>query len=1497
VAEFPAHLFRMDGDPGAVRASAGKWSTFGAAATDASAQITGLDTAEFVGPEGDMFREGLNADMPRHLSITGDAFGRVARALTSFADALGSLQDRMRPLTARAPGLWEAVHAAQGRVDMAVTADAQHERDVANQPEGDTSPDTYRSDSAAAGSALSAARAEWDACVSAASGLRGELTAAVDHAVRAINTAKDMRFKENPKWWDIGGQFTNFVRDNRELLAKLSGALKIVSLVAGLLSFIPMLAPIMAPIALGTALLAGAIDLSIYAATGQGSLKTILIDVGLNLLPGVGKLARMGAGALRGTRVAQAFSGSMRGLGAIRSSISSLRSSAVALGRRFVRIDPIDVVTGEMVMTHTDIELPGVLPLVLRRTHLSSYRAGVWFGRSWVSTLDQRLEVDADGVCYASADGMLLVFPTPKDGGEPVTPVEGPRLLLSRAGDRYTVEDPLAGRMVTFADLPGIRVGEVTILRPRALTDRNGNRIEVDHDAEGAPVLVRHSGGYRVAVDTHAGRVSALRVLAADAADTADADLPAVRFGYDDLGDLVEVVNSSGRPLRLDYDPFGRLTAWTDRNGVSYGYRYDEAGRCVQTTGPGGVLSSTLVYDTDTRTTTVTDSLGHATTFHLNSHLQVEREVDPLGNTTGRRWDRYDRKLAETDPLGRTTSYRYDDAGNLVACTRPDGSAITIEYDGARLPVTVVDYDGGVWRREYDPRGNLTAITDPADGVHRFGYDDRGAATTAVDPLGATTTIETDTAGLPVTVTDPAGATTAYRRDPAGRVTAVTDPAGGVTRYRYTREGNLRARIGPHGATDQWSYDPEGNVVAHTTAAGATTRYEIGPFDRPVAQIDPDSARLEFSYDTELRLATVTNPYGRQWCYEYDPAGQLIAETDFNNRTISYGYDPAGQLTTRTSAAGTTSYTRDLLGRTIQAEDPDGVTRYRFDPHGRLVQATNDDADVRLDRDQLGRVVAETCNGHTIASRYDPTGRRTWRRTPAGVQSTWTYNPAGQPTQLTTAGQQLRFGYDHAGRETERTFGDAATLTHTWDAHHRLTGQTLTTATGPALQRAYTYRPDGLLTAVADNGTGTDRRFDLDPAGRVTAVHTGGHGWQERYAYNQAGAPTAATWPGSDELTVGGEREYDGTVVRHAGHTSYEHDTDGRIVHRHHRPPSGRASSWRFTWTAQDRLATVTGPDGTRWRYRYDPLGRRIAKQQLDQHNHVIDETRFVWDGLTLAEQDHDGDATTWEWQPGTFTPIAQIDGSASTDIDQQFYAIIADLTGAPTALVDHTGVVAWQADHTLWGITRTTASAGTDCPLRFSGQYHDPETDLHYNLHRYYDPATGRYQSPDPLGLAPGPDPHGYVTTPTIEVDPFGLVNCDPRNLPGVATGSAGLRDITGRWLRGSHGNAGRFPGQIARQLEGQTFNTFDDFREAFWRAAAGDPHLTSQFGAANITRMQQGLAPIAHTSQQVGGNVSYVLHHLTPIQHGGGVYDMANLAVMTPRFHLDVLARTFHF
>ena len=59
----------------------------------------------------------------------------------------------------------------------------------------------------------------------------------------------------------------------------------------------------------------------------------------------------------------------------------------------------------------------------------------------------------------------------------------------------------------------------------------------------------------------------------------------------------------------------------------------------------------------------------------------------------------------------------------------------------------------------------------------------------------------------------------------------------------------------------------------------------------------------------------------------------------------------------------------------------------------------------------------------------------------------------------------------------------------------------------------------------------------------------------------------------------------------------------------------------------------------------------------------------------------------------------------------------------------------------------------------------------------------------------------------------------------------------------------------------------------------------------------MKKGLAPYAIEEQHHFGSGEYILHHIAPIHHGGEVYDLANIMVVSPKFHQDVLDRSFHF
>ncbi len=1051
--------------------------------------------------------------------------------------------------------------------------------------------------------------------------------------------------------------------------------------------------------------------------------------------------------------------------------------------------DPVDVATGVVSMRQTDVELPGALPLLIERTHLSTYRTGHWFGTSWASTLDQRLEVDNEGVVYTSPDGLLLVYPIPQPGA-PVLPVAGPRWPLTwdgSPGGAMRIDLPQAGRSLEFVPLAKAAAGAPLALALHAITDRTGHRIDFFYDDNGAPEQLVHSGGYRIAIDTEASRVTALRLLHADGTDT-----ELMRYGYDAAGDLTEVINSSGTPLRFGYDTQGRLASWTDRNGTTFTYTYDERGRCVQTDGSDGFMSGRMVYDEPSRTTHYTNSLGHTTTYRYNSAYKLISETNPLGHTTHKEWDADEHLLlAETNALGHTTRYTYDANGDLTVIQLPDGRQARATYNALRLPVEVIEPGGAVWRHTYDDRGNRLSTTDPTGAETHYAYDELGHLTAVTDALGHTQRITCDAAGLPLSITDPLGNTTTITRDAFGRAVQITDPLGHSTHLGWTVEGKPAWREHPDGTRETWEWDGEGNLLTHTDPAGNTTHHTTTHFDLTASRTDPDGRVYDFTYDTELRLTGVTNPQGLTWSYTYDAAGRLVAETDFNGRTLTYTHDAAGQLSSRTNGAGETlTFTRDPLGRTTATTTDDGTqATFAYDAAGRLTRAANPDTELIWQRDELGRVLAETTNGRTVTYRYDALGQCTERTTPGGTVSRWTYDPEGRPTQLHTSAGSLTFTYDAAGRETERRIGDGVRLTQIWDSADRLSAQSLTRFTDteqPLLQhRTYAYGADSLLVEIRELTSGT-RHFSLSKTGRVTTVTA--HGWRETYTYDEAGNLTHATAP---DHPAEGAREFAGTLIRRAGRTTYAHDPQGRLIRKTRKLLNGQTHTWHFTWNPEDRLTDATTPNGDHWHYIYDPLGRRTTKQCLAEDGTITEETTFTWDGTRIVEQTtNNGPTTTWDYAPDTHRPLAQTDCGAPVDPTSliarlgqpsRFHAVITDLTGTPTELVTPDGKISWQTRSTLWG-TRLPVPAhdsNVECPLRFPGQYEDAETGLNYNYFRYYDPETARYTTPDPLGLAPAPNHHAYVRNPLLQSDPLGLEACQDHS--GESFGPdphAGTRD-----------------------------------------------------------------------------------------------------------------------
>ncbi len=1050
----------------------------------------------------------------------------------------------------------------------------------------------------------------------------------------------------------------------------------------------------------------------------------------------------------------------------LRDAKSDPRRHGIPLNGKTCKNDPVDVATGEMTLPQTDLALPGVLPLVLRRTHLSEYRYGQWFGRSWTSTLDERIELDTlgTGAIWAREDGSLLVYPhLPQPGGEPILPLEGPRLPLTHGGadnaeTTYRVSDPRTGLTRWFTGSP---YNESTAYWLTEITDRNGNRITIDRYSDGTPTTVVHDGGYTVRLTTEDARIRTLALR------TPDGPVTVTSYGYDEAGNLNAVTNSSGLPLRFTYDPDGRITSWTDRNDSTFRYVYDGAGRVIETVGPDGILSSTFAYGdvhpaTGHRITRYTNSTGATTAFYINRALQVIAETDPLGITTRFDFDTYDRLLAHTDALGNTTRFERDALGNLVGLVAPDGVRTTATYNEMCLPIEVTERGGLRCQYVYDDRGNLITRVDPTGARTEYEFNDRGHVTGVRNAVGDIMRITTDAAGLPLEMAAPDGTTTVCTRDVFGRITEVTDAMGGVLRQGWTVEGKPAWRELPDGTREEWTWDGEGNLLSHTDRMGRTSTHTATHFDRRAATRTREGGDYRFTYDTELRLTKVTNAQNLEWQYTYDAAGRLVAETDFDGRTLSYEHDALGRLVRRTNAAGQTlTFERDVLGRVTQLRHDDGSTSsFTYDETGRAREITNAHAHIVLERDTAGRVVAETVNGQTMAFAYDVIGRRTHRRTPSGASSDLTYNWAGLAS-YTAGSHTFHFDRDALGREKTRTLDGTLTFHQDWDSVGRVTRQQLSTPHADLLEREFTYQADGSPVSIHDHAGG-QRSFTVDESSRITSVQA--ERWTEQYAYNTVGdqirTTLSAQVPGQD---AAGTRTYDGTRIIHAGRTRYTYDAQGRLTLRETRTLSGKMLRWCLEWDAEDRLTHVRTPTNIRWRYLYDALGRRIAKQRLDTEGRVVEATSYVWDGAQLAEQRTNG--TTLVWDYVGLRPLAQRESktdSGRREIDRRFFAIVTDLTGSPSELFGLDGTCAWRARSTAWGATQWASGSTAYTPLRYPGQYFDPETGLHYNVNRYYDPDLGRYITPDPLGLAPAVNHYAYVPNPFTLADPLGLAGCE---------------------------------------------------------------------------------------------------------------------------------------
>ena len=476
----------------------------------------------------------------------------------------------------------------------------------------------------------------------------------------------------------------------------------------------------------------------------------------------------------------------------------------------------------------------------------------------------------------------------------------------------------------------------------------------------------------------------------------------------------------------------------------------------------------------------------------------------------------------------------------------------------------------------------------------------------------------------------------------------------------------------------------------------------------------------------------------------------------------------------------TTSHTYDTFGRLSQTQLPEGAT---LSHHYSAKGSSNPGRLERVD--------------------YQPAAQAGWR---GWLSKGWTqlarlavpdYGTQTLVTNIQTDSAHGLLGYQSSNGQTVQASFDTAGRLKTW-------------RDGPVSTALGFNQNDELASLEKQKPALTSRQKSTESQtlqynimGQLSDVKTvkaGNAATQalETYSYDQNGnrlhskqqaAQNSYSYkPASDQLQ---------SIQTGAAKASYTYNSHGEPV-QISTADGDKTQTRDLTYGARGELLAIADNGQATASYQYNHALQRVSKSANNQT------TQYLWHGGMVDAEIQNGQITK-RYIFINLRPVAVIeyenDDKNNSTLGNKYagyspkstaiYAIHTDHLGTPQAITDSQQAVVWRAGYATFGKATvqarvvddssktaktsfgiiSTANAATNAAtnaskpfefnLRFAGQYEDIESGYHYNWHRYYDPSTGRYLTPDPIGLAGGLNGYGYAgQDPLASVDPSGL-NC----------------------------------------------------------------------------------------------------------------------------------------
>mgnify|MGYP000075106109 CR=1 FL=1 len=208
--------------------------------------------------------------------------------------------------------------------------------------------------------------------------------------------------------------------------------------------------------------------------------------------------------------------GALSRVGASADTAASLSSVGPPISAPSGYRNDVNLSSGNLLLQAGDIVVPGVgIPVGVGRSYNSQSNRIGRFGRGWIDTYGERLELAANSATYIDASGAEYVFA--KTGADFTSP-PGLFAALTQSGQEY--------RLTTKEGLVSAFASDGHLLRQ---TDWNGNTVTLAYDGQQRLTAVSDSSGRTILTFTYAdGRLASVTDLANRT----------VQYAYTPVGDL-----------------------------------------------------------------------------------------------------------------------------------------------------------------------------------------------------------------------------------------------------------------------------------------------------------------------------------------------------------------------------------------------------------------------------------------------------------------------------------------------------------------------------------------------------------------------------------------------------------------------------------------------------------------------------------------------------------------------------------------------------------------------------------------------------------------------------------------------------------------------------------------------------------------------------------------------------------------------------------------------